>query len=144
MVEKSQTENSSRNVFRQVATRASTLVGSSVAFLVALLAIIFWAATGPIFQFSNTWQLAINTGTTIVTVLIVFLIQNTQNRETKAVHLKLDELIRAVRGARARLIDLEEFSDEELERLQEEFRRLQQRASGKLKIKRQKPAESRE
>ena len=99
-------------------------VGSPWAFVLATLSIIAWAVTGPLFHYSDTWQLVINTATTIVTFLMVFLIQNTQNRDTKAVHLKLDELLRAVHGARNTLVNLESLSDEELEDLQREFERL--------------------
>jgi low affinity Fe/Cu permease len=84
--------------------------------------------TGPTFHFSDTWQLIINTGTTIVTFLMVFLIQNTQNRDAKAVHLKLDEMIRALKGARNELVDLEELSDEDLKRLEQQFQRIRQKA----------------
>lgn len=97
-----------------------------------------WAITGPIFGFSDTWQLIINTGTTIVTFLMVFLIQNTQNRDAKAMHLKLDELIRALTGARNDLVDLEELSDAELEKLEQEFRGLSERASRAQAAKRKK------
>lgn len=110
--------------FRKFAHRASEVVGSPWAFLIAVGIIAAWALTGPIFGFSDTWQLVINTGTTVVTFLIVFLIQNTQNRDAKAIHLKLDELIRSARGARTRLVDLEELTDEELDKLQDEFRQL--------------------
>jgi low affinity Fe/Cu permease len=89
-----------------------------------VISILCWAVTGPIFHYSDTWQLVINTATTIVTFLMVFLIQNTQNRDTKAIHLKLDELLRGVKGARTSLIDLEHLSDEELDKLQHEFERL--------------------
>jgi low affinity Fe/Cu permease len=99
-------------------------VGTPGAFLLALAAIVVWAVLGPVFHFSDTWQLVINTGTTIVTFLMVFVIQNTQNRDTKALHLKLDELLRGVTGARTSLVDLENLSDEELDRLQREFERL--------------------
>jgi low affinity Fe/Cu permease len=112
------------------AHRASELVGSPWAFLTALSVTIGWACLGPLFDFSDTWQLVINTGTTIVTFLMVFLIQHTQNRDAAAIHLKLDELIRAVQGARNRLVDLEELSEEEIEQLREEFRRLHARAEG--------------
>jgi low affinity Fe/Cu permease len=88
-----------------------------------------WAFTGPLFHYSDTWQLVINTGTTIVTFLMVFLIQNTQNRDARVVHLKLDELIRAVGGARNSLVDMEHLSDEELGRLQAEFETLRARAA---------------
>jgi len=96
-------------------------------FVLALGLVILWAVTGPIFGFSDTWQLVINTSTTIVTFLIVFLIQNTQNRESAAMQLKLDELIRAVTEARNNLVDLEELSDDELDQLQEEFRAIRER-----------------
>jgi len=90
---------------------------------------VVWGLTGPAFRFSDTWQLIINTGTTIVTFLMVFLIQNTQNRDAKAVHLKLDELIRAVQGARNRLVDLEKLSDDELKKLEEQFTRVRDKAA---------------
>ena len=118
-----------RSAFRFVAQKVAEWVGSPWAFLLACLTIIFWGVSGPYFRFSDTWQLVINTGTTVVTFLIVFLIQNTQNRETKALHLKLDELLRGVTGARTSLVDLENLSDEELESLQKEFERLKRRAS---------------
>ena len=95
----------------------------------AALTIVIWAALGPVFHFSDTWQLVINTATTIITFLMVFLIQNTQNRDTKALHLKLDELLRGVSGARTSLINLESLSDEELDRLQKQFEILRGRAT---------------
>ncbi len=113
-----------KNLFRKFAQAASQAVGSSWAFILAVVIIFVWAITGPLFHYSDTWQLVINTGTTIITFLMVFLIQNTQNRDAKAIHLKLDELIRAVEGARTHLVELEELSDEELERLQKQFTRL--------------------
>ncbi len=113
-------------------------MGSPWAFAVALTAIVIWALTGPMFHFSDTWQLVINTGTTIITFLMVFLIQNTQNRDARAMHLKLDELIKGVRGARTTLVDLETLSDEELDRLQHDFERLRDRAA---RVK-QEPARS--
>src|SRR5882672_9512631 len=115
---------SSNDFFRKFARLTSRGVGSPWAFIAAVLIIFVWAVTGPIFHFSDTWQLVINTGTTIVTFLMVFLIQNTQNRDAVAIHLKLDELIRALKGARNKLVDLEELSDEELEALRLEFHRL--------------------
>lgn len=128
------------DLFHRVATKVSTVAGKPWAFLLALLAIVVWFLSGPIFGFSDTWQLVINTTTTIITFLMVFLIQNTQNRDAKAVHLKLDELIKAIRGARNRLVDLEELTDEQLDELQGEFRKLHDRidpgskvASGKKK-----------
>src|SRR3979411_2106784 len=116
------------DAFRVFARRSSDVLGSPWAFVMAILVIVVWAATGPMFHFSDTWQLIINTGTTIVTFLMVFLIQNTQNRDAKAVHLKLDELIRAVKGARNQLVDLEKLSDEELTKLEKEFERIRSAA----------------
>ena len=113
-----------RDRFRRFAQAASVAVGSPGTFLVALCVVIAWSVTGPVFGFSDTWQLVINTGTTIVTFLMVFLIQNTQNRDARAIHLKLDELIRAVDGARNELVDLEDLSDAEMATLQEEFHAL--------------------
>lgn len=110
--------------FRLFAHKASEIVGSPWTFLCALTAIIGWAAVGPLCEFSDTWQLVINTATTIVTFLMVFLIQNTQNRDAKAMHLKLDELIHAIKGARDKLIDVEDLSDEEVAKLQEQFKRV--------------------
>jgi low affinity Fe/Cu permease len=112
--------------FHKMARETSTAVGKPKSFFVAVGIIILWAVSGPIFHFSDTWQLIINTGTTIVTFLMVFLIQNTQNRDSKAVHLKLDELLRATRSARNTLVDLEHMSDAELEELQNEFSRLRE------------------
>jgi len=117
-----------RDAFHVFARQSSNVLGSPWAFILAILIIIVWAITGPMFNFSDTWQLIINTGTTIVTFLMVFLIQNTQNRDAKAVHLKLDELIRALKGARNQLVDLEKLSDEELEKLEKEFERIHQHA----------------
>jgi low affinity Fe/Cu permease len=108
-------------VFRQFAHNVAHATGSPVAFVFAVIIILAWAITGPIFHFSDTWQLIINTGTTIITFLMVFLIQNTQNRDSQVVQLKLNELIRALASARNDLVDLEELSDEELNRLQEQF-----------------------
>jgi len=116
------------DAFRVFARRSSDVLGSPWAFVMAILVIVVWGATGPTFHFSDTWQLIINTGTTIVTFLMVFIIQNTQNRDAKAVHLKLDEIIRAIKGARNELVDLEELSDEELKKLEEQFRRLRMKA----------------
>jgi len=113
-----------RETFRRCAHGISQAAGSPWCFLAAVLLIAAWAVTGPMFHFSDTWQLVINTGTTIITFLMVFLIQNTQNRDTRAIHLKLDELLRGVRGARTRLVNLETLSDSELDELQKEFQRL--------------------
>src|SRR5213078_1140705 len=103
-------------------------LGSAWAFASAILIILIWGLTGPTFHYSNTWQLIINTGTTIVTFLMVFLIQNTQNRDAKAVHLKLDEIIRALKGARNELVDLEKLSDEDLISLEKQFERVRKKA----------------
>ncbi len=112
------------DAFHNFAKQLAAGVGSPWAFIAALGIVVVWSATGPFFQYSDTWQLVINTGTTIVTFLMVFLIQNTQNRDAKAIHLKLDELIRSVKGARNTLIDLEELSEEELDDLQRQFVKL--------------------
>jgi low affinity Fe/Cu permease len=117
-----------REFFRRVARSVASALGSPFAFGLALFVVVIWAALGPVFGFSNTWQLVINTGTTIVTFLVVFLIQNTQNRDTKALHLKLDELIRAVDAARNGLIDSEDLTEDELNRLEAEFAALRNRA----------------
>jgi low affinity Fe/Cu permease len=112
--------------FRKFAAAISNATGTPWAFAIAALIIIVWGVTGPLFGYSDTWQLVINTGTTIVTFLMVFLIQNTQNRDAKAIHLKLDELLRGVAGARTGLVDLEDLSDDELDQLQKEFERLRE------------------
>ena len=104
--------------FSGVASRASQIVGSAWMFILAIAVIVAWGVTGPMFHYSDTWQLIINTGTTIITFLIVFLIQNTQNRDAKAIHLKLNELIHAVSQAHDELIDVEKLSDEELKTLE--------------------------
>ena len=114
--------------FRKFATKTSEIIGSPWAFLIALLLTIAWAISGPFFGFSDTWQLVVNTASTISTGLIVFLIQNTQNRDAKAIHLKLDELLRGVEGARTGMVDLEDLSDEDLKKLQNEFQRLRERS----------------
>jgi low affinity Fe/Cu permease len=116
------------DAFRVFAQRSSSMLGSAWAFTAALLVIVIWLVTGPVFHFSDTWQLIINTATTVITFLMVFLIQNTQNRDAKAVHLKLDEIIRALKGARNQLVDLENLSDEDLKKLEEQFRQLRQKA----------------
>ena len=113
-----------RDHFRQLAERTAHAAGTPWAFLLALVTILIWGLTGPYFKYSDTWQLVINTSTTIVTFLMVFLIQNTQNRETRIVTLKLDELLRGVEGARTGMVQLNHMSDEELETVQQEFTRL--------------------
>ena len=116
-----------REHFHKVAHVVSELMGTAWAFLLAMAVILVWAATGPLFDFNDTWQLVINTSTTIVTFLMVFLIQNTQNRDAKAIHLKLDELIRAVAEARTGMVDLEDMTDAELDKLHHEFQELRKR-----------------
>ncbi len=118
-----------KNIFRIVANRISVWTGSASVFLGAVVVVVVWAFTGPLFHYSDTWQLVINTGTTIVTFLMVFLIQNTQNRDGKAVQLKLDELIRATKGARNQYVGLEDLSDTDLTELDKEFKVLIQNPS---------------
>ena len=115
--------------FRCCAHRISLTVGSPWAFALAFLTILGWAITGPLFNFSDTWQLVINTATTIVTFLMVFIIQNTQNRDTRAIQLKLDELLRGVQGARTRLVALETLTDAELDDLEKEFDKVRSKAA---------------
>jgi low affinity Fe/Cu permease len=118
------------DLFNAFARQSAAAVGSPWMFLMAIVVVIGWIALGPTFHYSNTWQLVINTATTIITFLIVFLIQNTQNRDAKAIHLKLDELIHKIKGARNNLIALETCTDEELEQLQQQFERLKRSQSG--------------
>ena len=118
-----------KEFFRRFATGASEAVGSPWAFMLAVGVILVWGVSGRVFGFSDTWQLVINTGTTIVTFLMVFLVQNAQNRDARATHLKLDELLRAVAGARTGLVNLETLSDEDLEQLRTQFERLQDAGS---------------
>lgn len=110
--------------FRVIAERIATLAGSPQAFSIAVVFVCIWAVSGPMFGFSDTWQLVINTGTTIVTFLMVFLIQNAQNRDAMAVQLKLDELLRSMKGARREMINIDQLSSEDLERLREQFKKL--------------------
>jgi low affinity Fe/Cu permease len=116
------------DAFRRFARRSSRVLGSAWAFAGAIVILIVWGLTGPMFHYSDTWQLIINTGTTIVTFLMVFLIQNTQNRDSKAIQLKLDELIRALKGARNQLVNLETLSDEDLNSLEKQFKRVRKQA----------------
>ncbi len=113
-----------QGLFYKLARRTSEAVGSPLASILAVTVIIIWAITGPIFKFSDTWQLVINTGTTIVTFLMVFLIQNSQNRDAKAVQIKLDELIRAIDSAHDEIIDVEDDSEQELKKLEKKFSKL--------------------
>ena len=118
--------------FRKLALWSAQAVGSARAFLLALLATILWVATGPYFHYSDAWHLVINTATSVATFLMVFLIQNTQNRDTAVIQLKLDELIRAVKQARTELVQMEALSDEELDQLREEFSTLREQATSRL------------
>jgi low affinity Fe/Cu permease len=130
--------------FREFACRVSDAVGSHWAFIVALVIVLIWGITGPIFHFSDSWQLVINTGTTIVTFLMVFLIQATQNRDGKALQLKLDELIRAQRSARNVFADLEHASEEELKQFEKEFHDLHRRGNPPTKAVRKAAADVKE
>lgn len=130
-------------IFHRISSKISNVTGSPKAFVTALLIIAVWAFSGSAFHYSDTWQLIINTGTTIVTFLMVFLIQNTQNRDAKAMHLKLDELLRGVKGARTGLVNIEELSDAELEELHGEFKELHEHYSREL-IKRGKTTKATE
>jgi len=120
-------------IFHRFAQYCALTVGSSWAFLVACLVIAVWAVTGPLFGYSDTWQLVINTGTSVVTFLMVFIIQNSQNRDAQAMQLKLDELLCAIENARTGLVDLENMGDEEIARLQKEFQRIRRNESEALK-----------
>ena len=111
-------------MFRKFSIGAADALGSSWMFIANVFLIVVWLLAGPFFNYSDTWQLVVNTATTVITYLAVFLIQNTQNRDAKAIHLKLDELIRGVSGARTHLVNLENLTDEELASLQQEFTRL--------------------
>jgi low affinity Fe/Cu permease len=123
----------SHSLFTQFAKATARSTGRPAAFLLASATIVVWAATGPLFGFSDTWQLVINTGTTIVTFLMVFLIQNTQNRDSEAIQIKLDELIRATEGCHTALLDLEELEDEELDRMRAAYGKLAERAREKMR-----------
>jgi low affinity Fe/Cu permease len=122
----------SKSRFTRFAKWTSRVTGRPVTFLIAVVVILVWIITGPLFGFSDTWQLIINTGTTIVTFLMVFLIQNTQNRDSEAIHIKLDELIRAVKGAHNALLDLEELEDEHLDRIRDHYERIAEHARADL------------
>lgn len=118
--------------FHKISSKVSSIAGSPMTFVVAVLIIVIWAFSGSIFNYSDTWQLVINTGTTIVTFLMVFLIQNTQNRDAKAIHLKLDELLKGVVGARTSLVDIEDLPDDQLETLRKEFQDMHVKYSSEL------------
>ena len=126
--------------FRKFARDFAIAMGSSTAFFLAVLVVLVWAVTGPVFKYSDTWQLVINTGTTIVTFLMVFLIQATQNRDSAAIHLKLDELLRALAKARTALVGLEDLPEEDLTQLRREFAALHERYAARLKARKEKQA----
>ena len=112
--------------FHVLATHAANWVGTKWAFLAAMLVIVAWLVSGPYFHYSDTWQLVINTGTTVITFLVVFLIQNTQNRDAKAIHLKLDEIIKSIDQAHNEMIDIEHLSDEELQKLADKYQKVRE------------------
>jgi low affinity Fe/Cu permease len=130
--------NHQRSWFTRFATVASRATGRPVAFLIAVVCLVVWAISGPIFGFSDTWQLVINTGTTIVTFLMVFLIQNTQNRDSEALHVKIDELIRSHRAAHNALLDMEELDDEEIDAIREDYDSLAKRARHGIKARKRR------
>jgi low affinity Fe/Cu permease len=123
----------SKSWFTRFAKWTARLAGKPITFLAAVAIIVVWGITGPIFGFSDTWQLIVNTGTTIITFLMVFLIQNTQNRDSEAMQVKLDELIRATKGAQTALLDLEELEDEELDRIRDDYQTIAEQARGDLR-----------
>ena len=123
----------SKSWFTRFAKWTARVTGRPIAFMLAVTVIVVWACTGPLFGFSDTWQLVINTGTTIVTFLMVFLIQNTQNRDAEAIQVKLDELIRAIQGAHTVLLDLEELEEEELDRIHANYERIAEHARADLR-----------
>jgi low affinity Fe/Cu permease len=123
----------SSSFFNRFAKWTARAAGKPMAFSLAIIIVVFWAMTGPIFGFSDTWQLVINTGTTIVTFLMVFLLQNTQYRDSEAIQIKLDELIRAMEGAHNMLLELEELDEKDLDRIRGEYRKLAEKARKDLK-----------
>lgn len=125
-------------MFRKLAQKCSDFIGRPLAFFVAVVVVLVWGVSGPLFQYSDTWQLVINTGTTIVTFLMVFLVQNTQNRDAKAIHLKLDEIIRSIKGARNDLLDIEDEPDQRLKDLHQEFHDLSQKTKDLEELHQQK------
>lgn len=127
--------NTMKEVFRKASAKIANAMGTASAFIISCLIVLVWGLTGPIFDYSDTWQLYINTGTTVATFLMVFVIQNTQNRDSKAVHLKLDELIHSSKSARNTFVELENLSDEELALLDEEFRVLHEKLHGVAAVK---------
>src|SRR4051794_19606115 len=125
--------NSAEKGFHVFATHAANWVGTKWAFLIAILIIFVWLISGPYFHYSDTWQLIVNTGTTVVTFLVVFLIQNTQNRDARAIHLKLDEIIKSIDQAHNEMIDIEHLSDAELEKLAQRYQRVREECENRSK-----------
>ncbi len=126
--------NKLSQILEQFALKATKATGTSAAFILALTVILVWVVTGPLFHFSDTWQLVINTGTTIVTFLMVFLIQRTQNKDALAIHMKLNEIVAALEGASNRLIDVEDLTESEIETLHTHYQKLVQMAKKDLKL----------
>src|SRR5947207_10089148 len=124
--------------FHIFATKAAYWVGTKWAFLAALAVIVLWLVTGPYFRYSDTWQLIINTGTTVITFLVVFLIQNTQNRDARAIHLKLDEIIKSIDQAQNEMIDIEHLSDDELEKLADKYQKVREECDSRSQRRKQK------
>lgn len=122
-----------KSFFSRFAKLTASFTGKPLAFMIAFSVIVIWAVTGPIFGFSDTWQLVVNTGTTIITFLMVFLIQNTQNRDSEAMQVKLDELIRVTKDAQNALLDLEELEEDELDRIKKGYEEIAERARGELR-----------
>ena len=123
----------SKSWFSRLAKLTARITGKPVTFMIAVSVVVAWAITGPLFGFSDTWQLVINTGTTIITFLMVFLIQSTQNRDSEAMQVKLDELIRATHGAHKALLDLEELEEEQLDRVKAGYEKIAEQARGELR-----------
>jgi low affinity Fe/Cu permease len=124
--------------FHVFATRAANAVGNKWAFLAAMFIIVLWLVSGPYFHYSDTWQLIINTGTTVVTFLVVFLIQNTQNRDARAIHLKLDEIIKSIDQAHNEMIDIEHLSDDELQKLANKYQKVREECDTRNRQRHQK------